>query len=215
MEAVLLGSSGDQSISSYKYNIRNPRKNYGSFISRPCENLAPASFQRGVLHTPPFSQSYTFSKQQSLPPLLPLPISKPFNNNYNVKNKALSCSQVNKKPKHQSFTPKKISKPKMAEPNMDMMMGSTDRLGPDPGLLPKEFSGVLSSSASSPKGNSNKNVNGVSTLFSGSAVFALSPPPSSLPLPTFSLRPKLSCNVVAGGIDAGATDGLRRLLRLR
>ncbi|GFP95244.1 hypothetical protein PHJA_001668800 [Phtheirospermum japonicum] len=51
-------------------------------------------------------------------------------------------------------------------------------------------------------------------LFSGPATFTISPPPSSLPLPTFSLRPKLSCRAAAG-IDAGATDDLRRLLRLR
>jgi hypothetical protein len=50
--------------------------------------------------------------------------------------------------------------------------------------------------------------------FSGSA-FALSPHPSSLPLPKFSMRPKLSCSAEAAGIDAGATDNLRRLLRLR
>lgn len=45
----------------------------------------------------------------------------------------------------------------------------------------------------------------------------ISPPPSSLPLPTFSLRPKqLSCNAEAAtGVDTGATDNLRRLLRLR
>lgn len=53
--------------------------------------------------------------------------------------------------------------------------------------------------------------------FSNSVVFTtVSPPPSSLPLPTFSLRPKLSCNAEASaGVDAGATDNLRRLLRLR
>ncbi|KAL8514760.1 hypothetical protein ACS0TY_013733 [Phlomoides rotata] len=51
-------------------------------------------------------------------------------------------------------------------------------------------------------------------MFSGSAAFTISPPPSSLPLPTFSLRPRLiSCKVA--GIDTGATDDLRRLLRLR
>ncbi|KAJ8540897.1 hypothetical protein K7X08_001713 [Anisodus acutangulus] len=39
---------------------------------------------------------------------------------------------------------------------------------------------------------------------------------SRLPFPTFSLRPKLSCNAEASiGVDAGATDDLRRLLRLR
>ncbi|KDO84906.1 hypothetical protein CISIN_1g035434mg [Citrus sinensis] len=32
----------------------------------------------------------------------------------------------------------------------------------------------------------------------------------------FALRPKLiSCNAEAAGVDAGATDNLRRLLRLR
>ncbi|XP_060199851.1 uncharacterized protein LOC132628134 [Lycium barbarum] len=47
------------------------------------------------------------------------------------------------------------------------------------------------------------------------AFTTISPPPSSLPLPTFSLRPKLSCNAEASaGVDAGATDNLRRLLRL-
>ncbi|MCD7457260.1 hypothetical protein HAX54_034649 [Datura stramonium] len=56
-----------------------------------------------------------------------------------------------------------------------------------------------------------------SDKFSSSVVFTtVSPPPSSLPLPTFSLRPKLSCNAEASaGVDAGATDNLRRLLRLR
>ncbi|KAL1561100.1 hypothetical protein AAHA92_03847 [Salvia divinorum] len=49
-----------------------------------------------------------------------------------------------------------------------------------------------------------------------SVMFAISPPPpSSLPLPSFSLRTKLSCNAVAAGVDAGATDDLRRLLRLQ
>ncbi|KAL2346235.1 hypothetical protein Fmac_000235 [Flemingia macrophylla] len=50
------------------------------------------------------------------------------------------------------------------------------------------------------------------------SVFSLAPPPSSLPLPRFSLRSKLACNAAAaasGGVDDGATDNLRRLLRLR
>ncbi|KAJ0964203.1 hypothetical protein J5N97_029325 [Dioscorea zingiberensis] len=64
-------------------------------------------------------------------------------------------------------------------------------------------------------------------VFDGS-LYSISPPPSSLPLPRFSTaKPKLeaeamapppSCVVEAmgsgGGIDAGATDDLRRLLRL-
>ncbi|XP_051139553.1 uncharacterized protein LOC127257215 [Andrographis paniculata] len=57
----------------------------------------------------------------------------------------------------------------------------------------------------------------IGDMFSGSVAFTISPPPSSLPLPTFSLRPKLGCKAqaAAAGIDAGATDNLRRLLRLR
>ncbi|GAB4852549.1 hypothetical protein Ancab_016762 [Ancistrocladus abbreviatus] len=54
-------------------------------------------------------------------------------------------------------------------------------------------------------------------MFSG-MVFSLSPPPSSLPLPKFSLRPKVvSCTIeaVGGGVDTGATDNLCRLLKLR
>lgn len=52
---------------------------------------------------------------------------------------------------------------------------------------------------------------------SGCLFAVISPPPSSLPLPKFSLRPaKLNCNVEAGGADDGAAaaDDLRRLLRL-
>ncbi|XP_020236050.1 uncharacterized protein LOC109815677 [Cajanus cajan] len=51
------------------------------------------------------------------------------------------------------------------------------------------------------------------------SVFNLAPPPSSLPLPKFTLRSKLACNAEAaasgGGVDDGATNNLRRLLRLR
>lgn len=60
-----------------------------------------------------------------------------------------------------------------------------------------------------------------------SDVYALSPPPSSLPMPKFSLRARTpstspqssSCDGealggAAGGVDAGASDDLRQLLRL-
>lgn len=88
-----------------------------------------------------------------------------------------------------------------------------DRLGPEPKDLPKDVSRVLLSN------NTNEIVvNNQVDKFSGSSIMLtdISPPPSCLPLPTFSLRPKLSCNIeAAAGIDAGATDSLRRLLRLR
>ncbi|CAL0333197.1 unnamed protein product [Lupinus luteus] len=52
-------------------------------------------------------------------------------------------------------------------------------------------------------------------LFSEDLVFNLSPPPSSLPLPNFSVKSKFSCNKeTSTSIDTGATDHLRRLLRL-
>lgn len=73
----------------------------------------------------------------------------------------------------------------------------------------KSFISALSSSYA---GNSIKNDANSSLVFT-----TVSPPPSSLPLPTFSLRPKIiSCNAEASaGVDTGATDNLRRLLRLR
>ncbi|KAI3730338.1 hypothetical protein L1987_61508 [Smallanthus sonchifolius] len=83
---------------------------------------------------------------------------------------------------------------RVTEPSINEM------IGPDPKDLPTDvISRVFSSSIDN---------------FSGSVVFTPSPPPSSLPLPTFSLRPKLSCNAQAANVDAGATDSLRRLLRL-
>ncbi|KAH0990622.1 hypothetical protein GBA52_002105 [Prunus armeniaca] len=106
-----------------------------------------------------------------------------------------------------------------------LIIASTNRLGPDPNDLPKDVTKVLmtssssSSSSSSSIGNmSDLSVGGVGVedmdKFSGS-IFTLSPPPSSLPLPRFSLQRRLSRNAEAAGIDAGATDNLRRLLRLR
>ncbi|PSS19855.1 Protein cramped-like [Actinidia chinensis var. chinensis] len=88
----------------------------------------------------------------------------------------------------------------------------------DPSLTPKK-----SKSSSPKKGDVKRDLKSTAPagsvmdleLFSGSVTFTLSPPPSSLPLPNFSLRPKLRCNAEAGGIDAGATDNLRRLLRIQ
>lgn len=55
----------------------------------------------------------------------------------------------------------------------------------------------------------------IGNVFSGSVIYAISgPPPSSLPLPTFFLRPKLRCKAAAG-IDSGATDNLRQILQLQ
>ncbi|KAK7283737.1 hypothetical protein RIF29_13479 [Crotalaria pallida] len=74
------------------------------------------------------------------------------------------------------------------------------------------------SSLTTPKKSSKHNPSSEKNMdmFSDDSVFNLSPPPSSLPLPKFSLRSKLiiNCNGEKTGVDAGATDNLRRLLRL-
>ncbi|TYJ49169.1 hypothetical protein E1A91_A01G115200v1 [Gossypium mustelinum] len=86
-----------------------------------------------------------------------------------------------------------------------MAMAPANPLGSDPNDLPI----ALPSSYIAAGDDAKKDLD----EFSGS-IFPPSPPPSSLPLPKFSLKSKLSCNPEAAGIDCGATDNLRRLLRL-
>nr|DAD41657.1 TPA_asm: hypothetical protein HUJ06_015980 [Nelumbo nucifera] len=141
-------------------------------------------------------------------------------------------SRRNNKTKDQDLTPKKPKpsiSPKKQNSKQDLrpatttaaateslVITSTNRLGPEPRELPKEVSRAWKpiASSSSTAASATMVIEGEGEKFSDS-VFLLSPPPSSLPIPKFSLRPKHSCNVEAGGIDAGATDNLRRLLRLR
>ncbi|XWS25924.1 hypothetical protein CRYUN_Cryun27aG0109100 [Craigia yunnanensis] len=168
-------------------------------------------------------------QQQQQPPLLPLPIAnKPLHSSLPSRTRSLSSSPSNRKnnrTRDQSLTPKRSKSKqltgKVEEPKKDQLkpteatrtqaiskpfvLASANPLGPDPNDLPK----ILTSSYLA-----TGNVANDLEKFSGS-VFTLSPPPSSLPLPKFSLRPKLSCNAEAAGVDAGATDNLRQLLRLR
>ncbi|KAD5507961.1 hypothetical protein R6Q59_031344 [Mikania micrantha] len=72
----------------------------------------------------------------------------------------------------------------------DFALSSTDRLGPDPELVPKQM---------------NKNM---AELFFAGSVFVDSPPPSSLPLPGFFTK-----NFVADVKEDPSTD-LRRMLGL-
>ncbi|CAA0224017.1 unnamed protein product [Arabidopsis thaliana] len=51
--------------------------------------------------------------------------------------------------------------------------------------------------------------------YPGPAIMLLSPPPSSLPMPRFSIKPKLRCNVEAAGKSDVATNNIRRVLQLR
>lgn len=74
--------------------------------------------------------------------------------------------------------------------NEDVVVCGTQRLGPDPEMVPKQTRIVKSGG-----------------MYAGSA-FAVSPSPSALPLPSFS---KKQCSAV---VDDSATRDLRRLLRL-
>ncbi|CAD5323752.1 hypothetical protein AtNW77_Chr3g0180581 [Arabidopsis thaliana] len=51
-------------------------------------------------------------------------------------------------------------------------------------------------------------------IYAGSSIFAVSPAPSSLPLPSFSKKKAKSQDVVVS-IDDSASQDLRRLLRLK
>ncbi|CAI9296424.1 unnamed protein product [Lactuca saligna] len=149
--------------------------------------------------------------------------------NKSVKNRGRDHSLTPKKSKNQKkdikrderdgdLLPPATTEKKEAPPAEKCSTESSidEMMGPDPKELPKD---VISRVFSSSLNNSCEIVSLPDDKFSGSVVFTPSPPPSSLPLPTFSLRPKLSCKAEAAaagsGVDAGATDSLRRLLRLR
>jgi hypothetical protein len=230
MDAVLVPySSLDQSVSPHK-QIKTPRKSARAFISKPSEHLSPTNIHGGLLlhhHSPPpLSGSRFFSHPFQQPPLLPLPT--PIAHQYSLPSR--TRKPINKR-REQSLTPKKSKPTKREDPNKQdlapstrravsesLIVASTKRLGPDPNDLPKDVSRVFSSTATAAVDKSFGKVVAIEDLelemFSGT-VFSLAPPPSSLPLPKFSLRPKLCCNAEAAGIDAGATDNLRRMLRLR
>ncbi|GMI82476.1 hypothetical protein HRI_001916900 [Hibiscus trionum] len=197
----------------------------------------------GLLFAPPVSLTFSYPPPASLhnpmfrpthqqPPLLPLPThNNPLHSSLPSRTRSLSSSPSNRKnnkARDQSLTPKRSKSKQLItcgrvedQPNKDrlkpteatktqaisnpIVMASVDPIGPDPNDLPK----VLTSSYIA-TGNVAKDFE----KFSGSA-FTLSPPPSSLPLPKFSLRPQLSCNAEAAEVDVGATNNLRRLLRIR
>ncbi|CAL0326987.1 unnamed protein product [Lupinus luteus] len=193
--------------------IRTPKKNYGGrgtyiIYSKPSENFETYA---GLLNPPPRAMSLSASvfnnqyrqQQQQQPPLLPLP-------NVSAKiqqpqlSRSISSSQghfrknrtrerdISLTPKKSTPTKREEGKKKISATQSSMseflIVTSDNRWGPDPKDLPKNLT-------------------------------VLSPPPSSLPLPRFFLRSKLSCNAeaaaAAAGVDAGATNNLRQLLRLQ
>ncbi|KAL9244039.1 hypothetical protein vseg_017855 [Gypsophila vaccaria] len=95
-----------------------------------------------------------------------------------------------------------------------IITGPTKECGPDPGALAKDLTRMLLADL---------DATAEMDRFSGS-IFSLAPPPSSLPLPKFSLRQpprcKLSCKAeaaadVAEVADGGASDNICKLLKLR
>lgn len=195
MATVLYPNAKEQTIAATttknQIRIKTPKKNKrGSncnYISNPSQNFDTYA---GLLNLP----------QQKQPPLLPLPhVSAILHHNKPLLPRNLNTQSL-------SLTPKK-SKPKKREETKKSpgTQSTTDFLmdnpwGPDPKNLPVVI-GI-----------------GNMDVFSES-VFNLAPPPSSLPLPKFSMRSKFSCNTEAATagsfVDDGATNNLRRLLRLR
>lgn len=97
----------------------------------------------------------------------------------------------------------KIKSQVAASASGDMVVcDGTQRLGPDPEMVPKQVRIVdLRSPAPAPAAGRRR-----CDMYAGSA-FAVSPEPSSLPLPSFSKKKHVS-------FDDSATRDLRRLLRL-
>ncbi|XP_042516184.1 dachshund homolog 1-like [Macadamia integrifolia] len=85
--------------------------------------------------------------------------------------------------------------------SVDLIVSGTERLGPDPEMVPKQIRVADLKVILSP-------VAVRSDMYAGAA-FSLSPSPSSLPLPSFSMK-KDGLAIV----DYSATKDLRRLLRL-
>ncbi|XP_023902363.2 LOW QUALITY PROTEIN: uncharacterized protein LOC112014217 [Quercus suber] len=84
---------------------------------------------------------------------------------------------------------------------------STERLGPAPEMVPKQIRIVDPRSPSPP---TPPPMMRKCDMYAGSA-FAMSPAPSSLPLPSFSKKKQVVSGIV---VDDSATRDLRRLLRL-
>ncbi|KAE9586708.1 hypothetical protein Lal_00004972 [Lupinus albus] len=187
--------------------IRTPKKNYGkgSFIisSNPSEN---SETYAGLLNHPPRAMSLSYSvfnnQYRQQPPLLPLPnVSQKIQQPHQL-SRSISSSQGQfrkNRTRDISLTPKK-STPTKREEGRKKISATQSSIS--------EFLIVTSDNRWGPDPKDlPKNLT------------VLSPPPSSLPLPKFFLRSKLSCNaeaaVAVGSIDAGATNNLRQLLRLQ
>ncbi|KAK8704559.1 hypothetical protein V6N13_048180 [Hibiscus sabdariffa] len=221
-------SSPQKSVSPNRQLKNNTLRRYSSganFVSKQNENLAyntsiihGGGGGGGLLFAPPPSLSFSYNpsapllnplsyqnyQQQLQPPLLPLPFpcrtrslsSSPSNvkNNRNKDPKRSKSKQLTGKPveepKKRQLKPESTKTQAVNKYNKPFVVATAKAFGRVPNDTPKDLDKYTS------------------------CIFTLSPPPSSLPLPSFSLRPKLSCNAEAASADDGATDNLRRILRL-
>ncbi|XP_065863497.1 uncharacterized protein [Euphorbia lathyris] len=175
------------------YDYSNPRPNRKPAVR------SERTDQRKRQAEPPAPASKRSSSSDDLK------ISRNHNNNHNHGNKGasqnLSMEKVSILRRGESLD-SKIKSMETAAPSMKddqagyMVVTGTDRLGPDPGMVPKQ---VRIAEFRSP-------VAGNCDMYAGSG-FAVSPAPSSLPLPSFSKKKHLA-------VDDSATRDLRRLLRL-
>ncbi|KAI4317685.1 hypothetical protein L6164_025535 [Bauhinia variegata] len=94
----------------------------------------------------------------------------------------------------------KIKNEALKKEGGDLVVCGTQRLGPDPEMVPKQIRIVDTKHGSAPAAL-------MSDVYAGSA-FAMSPSPSALPLPSFSKKH------LSAFVDDSATRDLRRLLRL-
>lgn len=224
--------SQDQRISPY-----NRMSSTRSFISRPDQLDNFIMLQKmGIFQAPPppfFSNPYpSFPVHQQLPPLLPLPAATP---RHATIARGQSCPSVKKRANYNDvktnnfFTPKK-TKPHTKNANKNgknspklMTASSSPPETPRNEDIKKALPAMRRAAPTDHGARRSMSMNavkaegehfGTNSMFFGSGVFTISPPPSSLPLPSFSLRPKLSCNSQVAMVDTGATDSLRRYLQL-
>lgn len=204
MEAAPLHASQDRPFSHYKSHIRR-NQSMGLLQAPPPPPLLYS-------HSGPHPY-YSFQPPPQ-PPLLPLP-AHPRRTSSVPGLSSRSPATINSPKKSKS--PTKSSKEYKNSPNKrfsDTVTVSSSTIIPE---LAKVYPNFVS------RGNKFGNhynsivpkiAQGSCSLPRSPPVLAISPPPSSLPLPTFLMRRKIGCKAETDGIDTGAASNLQRRFRL-
>ncbi|CAF2084438.1 hypothetical protein HID58_021992 [Brassica napus] len=190
--SVQRSSSGKQVSGMRPFKNPRRRSSRGS-LSRSGGSLAlPNNPASSCGSSPPYP---TPPANYSQPPLLPLPrvnsstlpLQRVKSSHPRVNSSTLYCAQT----RATSETQQKKVDYVQSVPRL-IRTGSVPVWSNNPCDFPKGFDG-----------------------YPGPAILLLSPPPSSLPMPKFSIKPKLRCNAEAAGKTDLATDNIRRVLQLR